>query len=128
MKETTITLKGVELQNFLPKEVSASFKITFERDGNQESMYKKLKLTKAEQLTKKILDDIKQRSKIELSETDDPLGSIFIVHLKNEDKTEEKLYNFLSKICEKSRFLKHLNNHNEYMKVYDEIKVQRLTF
>ncbi len=128
MKKTIVSLKGIEIKNYQPKTNTASLRIIYNRDNDQEAMYKDIVLNNAEELTKNIIQDLKNRSKIELSETDDPLGSIFIIHFYDEDKIEEKLFNFLAKLCEKTRNLKHITNHNEYMKVYDEIKVQRASF
>ena len=128
MKKCVVALKQIEIKNYLPKTNSASLKISYQRDAEIESMYKDVVLNDAEELTKNIIKELKNRSKIELSESDDPLGSIFIIHFYDEDKIEEKLFNFLGKLCEKARYLKHITNHNEYMKVYDEIKVQRASF
>ena len=128
MKQSIVSLKKIEIQNFLPKTTIASIKISYTRDNQQESMYKDILLSDAEKLTEALIREIKDRCKIELAETDDPLGSIFIVKFQDEEKTEEKLYNFLAKICEKSRYLKHMSNHQEYMKIYDEIKIQRMNF
>ena len=128
MKKTVISLKGIELKNYQPKTNTASLRIIYARDEEQESMYKDLALNDAEELTKTIIKELKDRSKIELSESDDPLGSIFIIHFADEDRIEEKLFTFMAKLCEKARFLKHVSNHSEYMKIYDEIKVQRASF
>ena len=128
MKKTIVSLKGIEVKNYQPKTNTASLRIIYGKDNEQESMYKDAILNSAEELTKSIIKDLKDRSKIELSESDDPLGSIFIIHFYEEDKIEEKLFNFLGKLCEKARYLKHISNHQEYMKIYDEIKVQRASF
>ncbi len=128
MKKTIIALKGIEIKDFQPKTNTASLRIIYARDNEQESMYREAILHDAEELTKSVIKDLKNRSKIELAESDDPLGSIFIIHFFDEDKIEEKLFTFLAKLCEKARSLKHISNHNEYMKVYDDIKVQRASF
>ena len=126
MKQAIIIVKEVKIQEYSPKENSAALKISYLCDAELQSMYKKVTLKNPEELTEEILRDIRLRSKIELSETDDPLGSIFVVHLHEEDRVEEKLFNFLAKVCEKCRYLKHVSNHQEYMKIYDEIKIQRI--
>ena len=128
MKKSVVALKGIEMKNYQPKTNMASLRILYAHDEEQESMYKDMILTNAEELTKTVIQELKNRSKIELSESDDPLGSIFIIHFYEEDKIEEKLFNFLGKLCEKARSLKHITNHSEYMKVYDDIKVQRAAF
>ena len=128
MKQTTIIVKEVKVDNYAPKENTASLRISYMRDAEKETMFKKVILKNPEELTAELMKDIKARSKIELSEADDPLGSIFVVHMHNEDNTEEKLFNFLAKVCEKCRYLKHITNHHEYMKVYDEIKIQKIQF
>ena len=126
MKQTRIEVKKVEVEDFSPKENVASLKVSYLRDGEMESMYKKVVMEKPEELVKMVVDEVKKRSKIELAETDDPLGSIFILHVVDEDRTEERLFNFFSKVCEKCRFLKRVRDHGEYMKVYNEIKVLKM--
>lgn len=128
MKKTTIALKQIEMKNYQPRTSTASLKISYQRDNELESMYKDMPLTDAQELTKQIIQELKTRCKIELSENDDLLGSIFVIHFYDEDAVEEKLFKFMAKLCEKSRFLKHTNNHSEYMKLFDELKVQRASF
>jgi hypothetical protein len=128
MKKTTVALKQIEMKNYQPKNNLASLKISYQRDNEVESMYKDFTLADANELTKQIIQELKSRSKLELSESDDLLGSIFVIHFYDEDAIEEKLFKFMGKLCEKARFLKHTTNHNEYMKLFDDLKVQRASF
>ena len=128
MKKTVIALKKIEVTNYQPRTNAASLKIAYQRDNDLQSMYRETTLANPEELTAAIIQDLKSRSKMEILEADDPLGSIVVLDFYDEDKIEEKLFNFLAKLCEKARNLKHLTNHQEYMKMYDEIKVQRASF
>jgi len=51
---------------------------------------------------------------------------MFVIRLLNEDKLEEKLHHFFVKLCEKARSLKRTTDHTDYMKLYDELRIQEL--
>ena len=128
MKKCVVALKKVEITNFMPKTSTVSLKVSYQRDNEQESMYKDVVISNPEELTAAIIKELKDRSKTELSESDDLMGSIFVIYFYDEDRIEEKLFNFLAKISEKARYLKHVTNHQEYMKTFDEIKVLKAVF
>lgn len=121
-------MKRIEVTNYQPRTNAASLKISYQRDNDPQSMYKDFVLANPEELATAIIKDLKERSKMEILEADDPLGSIVVLDFFDEEKIEEKLFNFLAKLCEKTRYLKHITNHQEYMKIYDEIKIQKASF
>lgn len=128
MRETTIALKGIEVQDFLPKTSDTTIKVTYVCGNTSSSFTKVIRLEKPELLTETIIKEIKQKGKIECNETDDAIKRMQVIHFHNEDKIEEKLFTFLAKLCEKNRYLRHITNHAEYMKIFDEIKIKKIDF
>ncbi len=128
MKETILELASVHVTQFDPKEGVGEFMIGYLKNKRPVQYAKKLVVEHPEGIVEDILLEVKRREKIEISDTDDILGSIFIIRLKDEEKTEEKLYNFFARLCEKTRTIKNLKDHSQFMKMLDEIKSQKITF
>ncbi len=114
------------MEGYEPRDGGASIKVSYNRDGQEENMYKKVKIENPEKLCGEIVKDVKGRCKLEMSEVDDLVGSIFVIRVVDEDKTEEKLFNFFAKVCDKVRMLRHTRDHVMYMRLYDEIKMEKM--
>jgi len=65
MRETTIALKGIEVQDFLPKTSDTTIKVTYVCGNTSSSFTKVIRLEKPELLTETIIKEIKQKGKIE---------------------------------------------------------------
>ncbi len=126
MKEAILKINRIDLLNFDPKESKADFKISFLKSNEENNILKSYKLENPEFIVEDILKSIKKEGKIEIEDDEDLLGSIFVVRLLEEEKIEEKILAFLARLCEKSRLLKREKNYQSYMKLFDEMKTQKL--
>ncbi|MBI1973078.1 hypothetical protein HYS50_03665 [Candidatus Woesearchaeota archaeon] len=126
MKDVILTMEKLTIASFDPKEGRGRFVIHFSKDNEHHSFEKEYTLTHPEPIVEDLLREVKQRGKIHIDDYDDLIGSIFVVRLLNEDAVDEKLFNFFARLCEKIKMMKHLKNHAEYMKLYDEIKIKEL--
>ena len=126
MKDVVLRLEKLSIAQFDPKQGNIRFKISCKKDAESFALEKSYTLEHPEPIVEDILRTVKQQGKMELEDADDLLGSIFVVRLQDEDLVEEKLLHFFSRLCEKMKMMKHLKNHVEYMKLFDEIKIKEL--
>lgn len=127
MKEVILKISRIDILNFDPKESKADLKISFLKSNEENNILKNYKLENPELIVEDILKSIKKEGKIEIEDEDDLLGSIFVIRLLEEEKIEEKISAFLARLCEKSRLLKKEKNYQTYMRLFDEMKTQKLT-
>lgn len=126
MKDVILVVEKLTISHFDPKQSTGTFKIHFRKDKEQQSFEKQYALSHPEPIVEDILKEVKQRGKMEILDSDDIIGSIFVVRLLDEDNVDEKLFHFIARICEKIKTMKHMKSHGEYMKLYDEIKIKSL--
>ncbi|MBS3144316.1 hypothetical protein J4208_01910 [Candidatus Woesearchaeota archaeon] len=126
MKDVILAVEKLSLSQFDPKQGTGTFKIHFRKDSEQQTFEKQYALSQPEPIVADILKEIKHRGKMEIQDYDDLIGSIFVVRLLDEDNVDEKLFNFIARLCEKIKTMKHMKSHGEYMKLYDEIKIKEL--
>lgn len=126
MKDVVLRLEKLSIAQFDPKQGTIRFKLSCRKDQEPFILERPYTLEHPEPIVEDILKIVKQQGKMELDDTDDLLGSIFVVRLQDEDAVEEKLLHFFSRLCEKVKTMKHLKNHVEYMKLFDEIKIKEL--
>ena len=67
------------------------------------------------------------RGSIETEDNDDILQSIYVKKFLNEDKAEERLLLFFSKLYERGRLISREKNHARYMNMLDEIQHHKMT-
>ncbi len=126
MKDVQLRMETLTIAQFDPKAGTARFLVSFSKDKEQQSFEKQYTLTHPEPIAQDILKEVKQRGKLEITDADDIIGSIFVVRLLDEDNVDEKLFNFLARLCEKVKAMQHMKHHADYMKLYDEIKIKVL--
>jgi len=126
MKEVVLTIDTLAIVNFEPNNNRGAFLIHYSKDKEHHTLEKSYALDHPEPIVQDLLKEVKQQGKMELTDDDDILGSLFIIRLLNEDAVEEKLHNFFARLCEKAKTMKHMRTHTEYMKLFDEIKIKEL--
>ena len=126
MQEIVLTLEKVRLQHFDVKTLQGTLHLTYTTNERPNDFTKSFVFQKAEPLVKDIIQTLKTLGKVEVRPGDELVGSMFVIRLLNEDKLEEKLYNFLAKLCEKARALKRATNHKDYMQLFDDLRMQEL--
>src|SRR3989344_3298651 len=99
MKDVILAVEKLSLSQFDPKQGTGTFKIHFRKDSEQQTFEKQYALSQPEPIVADILE---------------------------EDNVDEKLFNFIARLCEKIKTMKHMKSHGEYMKLYDEIKIKEL--
>lgn len=126
MKDIILTIDKLAIMHFDPKHTRGTFAIHYSKDKEQYTLERQYVLEHPEPIVTDLLKAVKQQGKMELTDDDDILGSLFVIRLLDEDTVEEKLYNFFARLCEKARTMKHMKTHAEYMKLFDEIKIKEL--
>ncbi len=126
MKDVTLRMDKLTIAHFDPKAGTAKFVVHFSKDNDRQTFEKQYALEHPEPIVQDILRQVKQRGKMEIQDYDDLIGSIFVVRLLDEDAVDEKLFHFFARLCEKSKAMKRMKNHSEYMELYDEIKIKEL--
>tara|TARA_Y100000310_G_C20702951_1_gene831789 strand:- start:8638 stop:9021 length:384 start_codon:yes stop_codon:yes gene_type:complete len=125
MQEIVLQLEKVQLTKFETKTGIGTFTFNYTKNQEPQSFTQSLELTKAEPIIDYILKALKSLGKANI-EQGEGLNNIVVLKVVQEEKIEEQLYNFFAKICEKTRALKRETNHTEYMKLYDDIRIQTL--
>ena len=128
MKDVILTMDTLAIAHFDPKQGIGRFVIHFTKDNRPEHFEKQYALDDPESIVQDLLKEVKQRGKMEITDYDDLIGSIFVVRLMDEDVVDEKLFNFFARLCEKAKAMKHMKHHADYMRLYDEIKIKALDF
>ncbi len=125
-----IQINKLEIINFNPKELAADFEISFSVDNSQEIVTKRFLLKNPEKILNQILLEIKSKNRILF---DDPsltpeemLQKYSPITIKDEEQTEEKLYNYFKSLCEKAARFKTIKDAYEHMKLLNEFKTTTL--
>ena len=113
--------------SFDPKNYNAKMKLSYGIDKEKFAQIVNFNLTrKSDLLASSVISYVKSQGEREIDE-DNFVNSLFVKKLVNEEKIDERLFMYFSKLCEKVRFLKINKNHSNYMKLYDEIKTSCLS-
>ena len=126
MQEILLQLNKVAITKFETKTGVGTFKFSYTKNNEQESFTQALELAKAEPIVDYILKALKALGKANMQQGDGSLNSMVVLKVVQEEKIEELLYTFFAKLCEKARALKRETNHSEYMKLYDDVRIQTL--
>ena len=127
MKEVIINLHGIEMMDFEARDYVAKMVVCYSIDGERVKKCVNFDLTRrAESIVQSILTFLKSQADLDINE-DDIVSSLFVKRFVNEEKIEERLVNYFAKLCENVRFLKINKNHANYMKLYDQIKISKIS-
>ncbi len=126
MRQIILELNGLEMIKFSPNDFRGIMDLSYSVDGLKKNQTINLDLTrKVEGMVAGILKFVKSQGEQDVDE-DDLIGSLFVKKLINEEKVEEKLLNFFSKVCEKVRFMKRDKNHANFMKMFHEVEGSKI--
>tara|TARA_Y100000310_G_scaffold332606_1_gene408517 strand:+ start:1357 stop:1746 length:390 start_codon:yes stop_codon:yes gene_type:complete len=127
MKQVLLNIEGLEMVKFDPKNYNAKMKLSYGIDEERFAEIVNFDLTrKSDLLASSVISYVKSQGEREIDE-DNLVNSLFVKKLVNEEKVDERLFMYFSKLCEKVRFLKINKNHANYMQLYDEIKTSCLS-
>jgi len=128
MGRVVIKINGLEMVNFDPLTLKSSMNLNYDINGEKQKQIINVDLTrKSEILVEGIMRFIKSQGANCNDERDDILENLYSRDITNIDKAEEKLLIYLSKLCEKIRFMKNNKNPTEHMKLYHEINGSKIT-
>ena len=124
-----IKIQKVMVSSYKPKEMLAEFEISYLKNNIQELIKKEYPLKNPMKLTHQIILDVKSKNKIIFEEDLEPLERLerySPIILENYDDVEEKLFNFLRNLCEKSKKLHNSKDATEHMRLFDQFKTVKL--
>ena len=125
-----IKINSLRIIDYKPKELLAVIEISVQKEDKKEKITKEYYLKRPEELLNSILVDIKSRNKIIIDDpTLDPIERLNIyspILIEDEEKTEEKIYNFLRMSCEKAAHLKNSKEAKVHIKLLDYFKTASL--
>lgn len=122
MREVILKLERVEVAKFDPRSLKAELKVSYSKDSTSHSFIIQHNLTtKSEGVVQEIIRELKKRGNIE-TDSNDLLQSMYVKKFLNEDRTEERMLLFFSKLYERGRLISREKDHTKYMKLLDEIQ------
>jgi hypothetical protein len=125
-------IKKIAVENFQPRDGYVKIRIDFEKDDRRDFVIKEYSvktLNNPATLSNSIVLEMKKKDKfIVEEENDDFLQGIFTQPVKNREQDEEKLLIFINNFSENYRKLKNIKNSNDYMKLYDKMKIAKMEF
>ena len=124
MKRNLIYIKKVEVLQFDPRTNQSKCGIKYLNNNEPKALVIECCVERAEKIARNILETIKEQEKVE--KTSEDIFDVTVTEFANDEKTEEILTNFFGRLCDKTRRLKHERNHTAYMKLYDEIRMEKL--
>jgi hypothetical protein len=128
MKEVVIKLHGIEMQEFDCRTSNAKMVLSYSVDDKGIKNVVNFDFSKtSEIIVKSIFNFLKSEANMDIK-GDDIISSIFVKRFVNEEKIEERLINYFSKLREKVKFMKINKTHTDFMKLYDEIKISKISF
>lgn len=126
MRQVILEINGLEMVSFSPNDFKGRMNLGYSVDGERKLQTVNFDLTRnVENIVASILQFVKSQGEQDVDE-DDIVGSLFVKKLMNEEKTEEKLLSFFSKIGEKVRFMKRDKNHTNFMKMFHEVEGSKI--
>lgn len=126
MKKTIIQLQSLHLLDYQPNIQTFTFKVLFLQDADQHSFLEKIQIQNPAVITNSLIKKLKSYAKVEISEPTDFVGSLVVTEFLDEDKVESLLLQFFGRLCEKTRILKNTRDHTIYMKMYDQLRTEKL--
>ena len=126
MQEITLSLTKLTLNKFDARRLRGLFTLGYTLNGEQRAQQREFCLDKTEPIVADIMQSLKTLAKVNVQPGDDMMGSMFVIRVMQEEQTEERLYNFFVKVCDKARTIKRTTDHRDYMKLLDDISIQEL--
>lgn len=124
-----IKIQQIVMSNYKPREMLAEFEISYLTNSTQNFIKKEFPLKNPMKLTHQIILDIKSKDKIIFDEELDPLERLerySPIIIENYEDVEEKLFNFLKTLCEKSKKLQNSKDATEHMRLFNHFKTVKL--
>ena len=125
-----IEIHQLKIINFDAKKSIAEIEVYFTDNGSPDRISHIFELKQPEKILNQIFLYVKSKNRIQF---DDPklspvelLERYTPVLIINEEQTEEKIFNFIRALCEKSKRLKNTKDAREHMKLFDEFKTSSL--
>ncbi len=125
-----IEINAIRVINFNPRDSTADIEASFTKNGIQEKVTENSLLRNPEKILRNLFLKIKSKNKLLF---DDPtlspvelLDKYSPIIIQNEEQTEEKIFNFLRTVCEKSKRLKNTKEAREHVVLLDYIKTSCL--
>lgn len=127
MQNILLRLKRVEIAKFDPRKFTAVFRV-FYNVNNQERYFDFSHdfKTRSEVMAQSIIKEIISKAKPEENYKDDFLDNLYTIKLHDDEKIEERLINFFSKLNEKVKFLKIEKNYKNYMNLIADFNAIKL--
>lgn len=130
--KATYKIKKIGVETFNPRDGNVKIRIDFEKNDARDFVIKEYSLKTLNNpatLTNSIILEMKKKDKFIVEEaSDDFLQHIYTQPVKNRDQDEEKLLSFINNFSENYKKLKNMKNANDYMKLYDKMKISRMEF
>lgn len=135
MKTVNIKLSSLDVMQYDPKSNVATLKVGFLVDNIARSIVSKTTLNDAGLVSNDILNAIKQQAKQGMQSgagkvvsPEEIIDRYTLVVIDDEETTNEKLIGALGRLCSKCSLIRHTRVHNEYMKLYDDVKIFSMRF
>ena len=126
MKKTIIQFKAMTPVDMQINTETWGFKVSFLQDTVPQSFVEKFTVTDPAKMAEELIKKMKSYAKVEVTEADDLIGSLIVTEFLDEERIEEVLTNFFLRLNERMRILKRTTNHTEYMKLYDQVRTEKL--
>ena len=126
MKKTIIQFKAMTPVDMQINTETWGFKVSFLQDGAPQSFVEKFTLADPVKRAEGLIKKMKSYAKVEVTEADDLIGSLIVTEFLDEERIEEVLAKFFLRLSERMRILKRTTNHTEYMKLYDQVRTEKL--
>lgn len=125
-------IKKIGIESFNPRDGYVKLRIDFEKNDTKDFVIKEYSLKNLNNtaaLTNSIILEMKKKDKFIVEEAnDDFLNKIFTQPVKNREQDEDKLLVFINNFSENYKKLKNMKNANDYMKLYDKMKISKMEF
>ncbi|MDD5331213.1 MAG: hypothetical protein PHE43_00105 [Candidatus Nanoarchaeia archaeon] len=129
MKKVELELKEVEVLSVdkITKQVNLAIK--YFSNSEYKTLNYAIKFGDVEEISEEIMKTIRTREKtVDIGFGDDILSGFTIVSFKDEDRSQEKLMQFLNKFKEKLRGFERNKSADNYLDKFHEMKNQKMSF
>jgi hypothetical protein len=129
MQVINVELRRIKVASFSPSKEDVSFIINFS-DGKDKEITKTLKTVKGDEAALEVIKDIRGVETRLNAEFDGKavLDSYINIIIKDEDKVNEKLAAFFSKVFEKVKVIRNQKSADGYMALINSVNSMRLDF
>ncbi len=123
-----LEIKRVDILNFDPRTNIARCGVKYTRNTALKSLVIDFKMDNASAIAQNLISTIKEQEKENdaSEEIVDDIKINVLTEFVNEEGIEDMVFNFFARLCDKTRRLKHEKNHVEYMKMFDQVRMEKL--